>query len=134
MGALQRIPNPLRMREELAQVMPYQGIELVCWAVTRVAARLGLHIQPLNRTPASVVAMTARARQGRTGRLTPATAHQCPQQIRVDFVVTGGSLLVQTQFGLDIIEVCLTHQGRDSGDEGPRLMRCGVSARSGFAY
>src|ERR1700741_4571860 len=119
MGSLQSIPNPRWMREELAQVVPHQGIELVCWAVTSLATRVGLCIKPLHRTPAPVVAMTARARQGRTGRLTPATAHQGPQQVRMDFVVAGGSLLVQPQFGLDSIEVYLTHQGRDSGHEVP---------------
>src|SRR5215470_5219399 len=50
------------------------------------------------------------------------------------FVIAGGALLVQTQFSLDSLEVCLTYQGRESGHEGPRLRRCGVSACSGFAY
>src|SRR5215467_7137179 len=118
MGALSGIPNPLRMREECAQILPYQGIELVRRAVACVAARVGWRLKPLHCTPASVVAMAAIARQGRTGRLTPATAHQGSQQIGMDFVVTGGSLLVQTQFGLHSIEVCLTHQGRDSDHEG----------------
>jgi hypothetical protein len=108
MGSLQSIPNPLRMREELAQVVPHQGIELVRRTVTRLAAPVGLHLKPLYRTPAPVVAMTAIARQGRTGRLTLATAHQGPQHIGMDSVVAGGSLLVQTPFGLHSIEVCLT--------------------------
>src|SRR5262245_59392470 len=126
MGSLQRIPNPLRMRKELAQVVPHQGIELVRRTVTRLAAPIGLPLKPWDRTPAPVVTMTAIARQGRTGRLTPATAHQGPQQIGMDGVVTGGALLVQTQFGLHSIEVCLTHQSRDSGHEGPLLKRCRV--------
>src|SRR6516162_1356205 len=50
------------------------------------------------------------------------------------FVITGGALLMQTQFGLDSIEVCLTYQGRDSGRQGPCLRRCGISACSRFAY
>src|SRR6516165_1538684 len=44
------------MREELAQVVPPQGITLVCWAVMRLATRVGLCIKPLHRTPAPVVA------------------------------------------------------------------------------
>src|SRR5688572_23381427 len=133
MGPLQGIPNPLRIREELTQVVPHQVIELVRRAVTGLAARGGWSIKPPRRPPAPVVTLSTIARQGRTGRLTLAAAYQRPQQIGMDFVVARGTLLVLCQFGLDLIEIRLAHQGRDGGDERPLRLRCRLSARSGFA-
>ena len=48
MGSRSGIPNPLRMSEEIAQVLPYQGIELVRRAVARAAARVGWRLKLSN--------------------------------------------------------------------------------------
>src|SRR5688572_11894558 len=99
MGPLSGIRTRLWMREELAQVLPHQGIKLVRWAVSCLAARGGWSIETPGRPPAPVVAMPTIARQGRTGRLTLTAPHQRPQQIRMGFVVARGALLVPHQFG-----------------------------------
>src|SRR5215470_19874349 len=134
MGPFYGIRNRLWMREELTQVLPHQGIKLVRWAVTCLAARVEWSISTPGRPPAPVVAMPTIARQGRTGRLTLTAAHQRPQHIRMGFVIARGALLVPHQFGLDLIKIRLAHQGRDGRDEGSILRRGRVSARSGFAH
>src|SRR6516165_8362924 len=100
MGSLQGIPNPLRMREELAQVLPHQGIELVRRAITRWAARGGWRLKSLHCTPAPggagggggpqssfvspparKISRAARARRAGAAHFPPPTPHKSPNQI-----------------------------------------------------
>src|SRR5262249_25820834 len=86
-GTLQSIRNVFRVGQQLTQVLPDEGVELLSWTVAGFTALVMLGVDRLDGTAAHIVAMAMLRRPRNAGGLTHTATDQGPQQIAMWCVV-----------------------------------------------